>query len=77
MPWDTYRPFKRKKREKEEYWVAPEHGRAARNMERAYDLDKDGNKIVENGKRLVLERRPEIMVPKREPIFLGIDHPQT
>ncbi len=76
-PDDRYRPFKRKQRVAEPQWVAPEHGKFARHMERAYDLDHNGNKIVEMGKRLVLERRPEIMVPKRTPIFLGLDQPSA
>ncbi len=73
MPWDTYRPFKRKKRDPEPRWVAPEHERFARNMERAYDLDHEGNKMFEKGRNLVQEKRPEILVPKRTPVFLGID----
>lgn len=72
-PEDRYRPFKRKPRVQEPSWVAPEHSKFARHMERAYDLDHNGNKIVEMGRRLVLDPRPEIMQPKRTPIFLGID----
>ncbi len=73
FPDDTYRPFKKKKRKQEERWNAPEHGKFARHMERAYPVDVNGRKMVELGKELVLDPRPEIMQPKRTPIFLGLD----
>jgi len=73
-PDDNYRPFKKKKRKKgEELWVAPEHRRHASYMEKAYDVDHKGRKMVENGKRLVLDPRPTIMIPEKPKIFLGLD----
>lgn len=72
-PEDPYKPFKKRKREYAPSWTAPEHGRFARHMERAYPVAHDGRKMVELGRELVLERRPVIMIPEREPIFLGLD----
>jgi len=76
-PNDSYRPFKRKKREQEPRWTAPEHAKIARHMERAYPVDHKGRKMVELGRELVLDPRPEIMQPKRTPIFLGLDQSAT
>jgi len=76
-PEDSYRPFKKKKRQREELWVAPEHRRHASYMERAYDVDDKGRKMVGVGKRLVLDPRPSIMKPERVPIFLGLDQSAT
>jgi hypothetical protein len=72
-PEDTYVPYKRRKKPQPDYWVAPEHWKFARNMDRDYERDHDGRPIRENGKRLVLDPRPEIMIPKRTPIHLGVD----
>ena len=72
-PEDRYRPYKRKKRQKPEHWTAPEHGRFAKHMQRSYPVAHDGRRMVELGRELVLDLRPEILQPKRIPIFLGID----
>lgn len=72
-PEDSYKPYKRKRRQREEYFTAPEHARAARHMERAYPVSDDGRKMVELGRQLVLDPRPEILQPKRTPIHLGVD----
>lgn len=72
-PHDTYRPFRRKRRERQESWVAPEHKRAASYMQRAFPVAHDGRRMTELGRELVLDARPEIMQPKRQPIFLGLD----
>lgn len=75
-PEDTYRPYKIRKKHKSHVndpWCAPEHGKFARNMERAYRVDVNGRKMVELGKELILEQRPTIMIPERIPIFLGLD----
>jgi len=73
-PEDRYTPFKiKKKRHREEMWVAPEHRRHASYMQRAYDIDDKGRKMVELGKRLVLDPLPVIMRKDRNPIFLGLD----
>ncbi len=74
FPDDPYRPFKRKKRRvQEEPWCAPEHRKFAHNMQRGYRESHDGRKMTELGKEYILDPRPEIMQPKREPIFLGLD----
>lgn len=73
LPHDTYRPYRRRKRPLEERWTAPEHHKAAASMERAYPVDINGRKMLEKGRELVLDPRPEIMQPKRTPIYLGID----
>lgn len=78
MPEDRYVPFKRKARKPQEPdWVAPEHQKFARHMQRAFPLDDKGNPMKELGKRLVLDPRPEILQPKRQPIFLGLDQSAT
>lgn len=71
-PESHYRQYKRRKKMQEPNWVAPEHQRAASYMERAYPVDHAGRKMVELGKELVLEQRPQIMQPKREVFSLGI-----
>lgn len=73
LPNDPYVPFKRRKRPAPDHWVAPEHFRFAKHMERAFLVDDKGNKMLHLGKQLVQDRRPEIMQPKRTPIFLGVD----
>jgi hypothetical protein len=73
MPDDPYTPYKIKKRPPPDYWVAPEHHKFGKHMARQYDEAHDGRLMKENGKRLVLDPRPEIMIPKRIPIFLGVD----
>ncbi len=74
-PRDWYRQFKIKARKRDDHnaFVAPEHYKFAKNMDRAFPLDHDGRPMKELGKRLVLDPRPEIMQPKRIPIFLGLD----
>jgi len=77
-PEDPYKPYqKRRRKPREELWVATEHRRHASYMERAYDVDDKGRKMVEVGKRLVLDPRPSIMKPERVPIFLGLDQSAT
>lgn len=77
-PDDPYRQYKRRRnRKRPESWHAPEHQKFARHMERDYRRDVNGRKMVELGKELVLDPRPEIMQPKRTPIFLGLDQEAT
>lgn len=78
-PEDRYRPFKiRKKRKtKKEYWIAPEHQKFGRYMERGYRVDHKGRKMVELGTEVILDPRPTIMQPERKPIFLGLDQSAT
>ncbi len=77
FPDDPYRQFKRKRRKPEEPWCAPEHRKFARNMERGFRESHDGRKMTELGKEYILDPRPEIMQPKRTPIFLGLDQPSS
>lgn len=73
-PDDNYRPFKRRSRkQREDRFVAPEHAKHASYMERGYRFDHTGRKMVELGTELILDPRPTIMRPERNPIFLGLD----
>lgn len=59
-----------KRKEREWAWVAPEHSKVARSMNRDYPRDDWGRPIRECGRELKIDSRPSVMVPPR-PTYLG------
>lgn len=48
-------------------WIAPEHSRDARGMERDFPRDDYGRKILDSrGRQLLIDKRPTILVPPRK-----------
>jgi hypothetical protein len=59
-----YIPRQRKKRQPS--WKAPEHVRITSDMVRAHPLDKWGKPRLHLEKELVVDPRPQIMLPERK-----------
>lgn len=48
-------------------WVAPEHSRDARAMDRDFPRDEYGRKILDSrGRQLLIDQRPSVMRPPRK-----------
>lgn len=58
------------KRPNRNAWRAPEHGKLTKDMIRDYPRDDLGRKIEGRERELVADCRPEILRPKRRPIYL-------
>lgn len=57
-----YRPMFREKK-KPSSWIAPEHARMSLGMKRDYPRNERGEITDKSAKRLVLDKRPTILVP--------------
>ncbi len=66
------KPFKEPapKKPSRNRWRAPEHGRLTADMKRDYPRDDFGRKIEGTERQLVVDTRPEILIPKPKPIYL-------
>lgn len=61
-----------KKERENENWTCPEHGRIAMGMKRDYPRDDYGRRIPGKTRELVIDIRPNIMVPAR-PTYTPLD----